>query len=286
MTRRISRRHLLGRAGVAAFGTTGLGLLADAAQSDARVLYLLDPGTCGSGGCSACHACRLHAANSYFQSAEAADLHRAHPYCHCLIKAGPGVPDDTYLTLFGAPTASTRARVDLRMRWVQDALAQAHVPSPTAATHATTDAPSTPTGTSLPPADGVPSQAPPPPSRANPRHPNAHTRQTADLRVKHIAPRRLHLLIRIDQPAHVHAQLLTLRGQLLERRAFRAAAGRTAHAFQIPNGVPPGVYQLRLTLLADESGAQRRLERKVTITGGEKMPHTGREPGPTEMLAG
>lgn len=78
-----------------------------------------------SHNCHACTACHKHAANKLFATAEAADLHRAHPGCKCEVRVGGTLPDSVWIALFGDPDNPAdidRDSVDRRWDWVQDIL--------------------------------------------------------------------------------------------------------------------------------------------------------------------
>ncbi|HEY1480480.1 MAG TPA: hypothetical protein VGF46_10640 [Gaiellales bacterium] len=244
----ITRRGLLGRAGVATCTVLGVGALAGAAEAADHTLYMLDPDTAASGcahGCGGCNACRLHAANSYFADADSADLHRAHPYCRCHVVAGPTVSADTFGVLFGAAPTIARPRVDLRTVWVRDALADALVPPPNEAT--TNRAP----GSVEPATQGPPSSSP-------------VALRVVRLRVWQPVPRQLRLLLEIDAAAHVHARLAVASGRRVGRFAFRADSGVTTHDLAAPNGAPPGAYVLRVRVVS-AGGAVQTFERPLTI---------------------
>jgi hypothetical protein len=73
--------------------------------------FALDPtqgGTCTTGSCVTCQACQLHAANKLFQTAEAADLGRAHPGCLCSVIAGPSFSSAVAANLFSAGAMADR----------------------------------------------------------------------------------------------------------------------------------------------------------------------------------
>jgi hypothetical protein len=72
--------------------------------------------------CHACNACHSHGANKLFATADAANLHRAHPYCHCEVRVGGTLPDDVWIALFGDPADLDRDNVDRRWDWVQQIL--------------------------------------------------------------------------------------------------------------------------------------------------------------------
>jgi hypothetical protein len=92
----LPRRAFLAR-GAAAVGGLVAALAARGATARPRraaglVVYRLSPGgeaadRPGATGCRSCRACRRHGANKLFASAAAADAHRAHPGCRCLVVA-------------------------------------------------------------------------------------------------------------------------------------------------------------------------------------------------------
>ncbi len=84
-----------------------------------RAYYRLNSDVASEAGCK---ACRLHAQNKLFASAQAADLQRAHPYCKCEVVLGEALPFGTWTALFGAPNSLARAAVDRRWADVTAAL--------------------------------------------------------------------------------------------------------------------------------------------------------------------
>ena len=73
--------------------------------------FVLDPtqgGTCTVGSCAPCQACQLHAANKLFQTADAADLGRAHPGCACTVIAGQQFSAAVAANLFSAGAMADR----------------------------------------------------------------------------------------------------------------------------------------------------------------------------------
>ncbi len=117
--RTFSRRQAL-RAGAFTFagGATLLaGTTAAHAQSKERATWMLDPTgggrSCGprefedpkgtvvkSGGCPACNACKHHAKNKLFSSADAADARRAHKGCLCTVVDGPVLAGEVFDSVF------------------------------------------------------------------------------------------------------------------------------------------------------------------------------------------
>ena len=53
-----------------------------------------------SGGCPACNACKPHAKNKLFSSAEAADARRAHKGCLCTVVDGPVLASEVFDSVF------------------------------------------------------------------------------------------------------------------------------------------------------------------------------------------
>ena len=132
---RMRRRSFLKRA-AAAFGGISLPLTRAAgvaaapkpSNSPAPLPYfVLDPehpcGNAPSGhDCSACHACHTHDANKLFVSAVAADQHRAHPNCRCVVKQGGTLPYGTWTAIFGPDPQPRAVMVDRRDQRVQSIL--------------------------------------------------------------------------------------------------------------------------------------------------------------------
>jgi hypothetical protein len=98
-----TRRGFLARslAGAAAL-VAGLPLRGTFAARKRLKVYVLDPlGGKNCGSCSSCNACKAHGANKLFASKEAADAHRAHPYCNCAIREAGFLPTIVWFSLFG-----------------------------------------------------------------------------------------------------------------------------------------------------------------------------------------
>jgi hypothetical protein len=115
------RRQFLIASGTAA-GGVGIALRsrpAGAAKERTLTLYRLtttypDSGL-PCGGCHACRACQLHAANKLFSSEVAAEAGRAHPNCDCAILETE-VSYTTWVRLFGNPKKPHTSSRDLRRR--------------------------------------------------------------------------------------------------------------------------------------------------------------------------
>lgn len=125
----LSRRSLIvaGLAGTAA--VVGVPIAKAAATTS---VWGLDPYGSGQQGCacSACAACRGHAANKIFASPADAHSGRAHPYCKCEVTDLGSVQSYVHDALF--VDGGGRASVDRRWQWVQAALASAPpIPPPT-----------------------------------------------------------------------------------------------------------------------------------------------------------
>jgi hypothetical protein len=114
MSQRLTRRTLITR-GAAAGAVL---VLPSGALSASKTLavFRLETG-CGDGAC-ACHACKLHDANSVFPSRKAADGNRAHIGCNCPIHEGT-LARGAYIALFGDPDHLHSYRADLRDPQVQ-----------------------------------------------------------------------------------------------------------------------------------------------------------------------
>jgi hypothetical protein len=76
----VGRRAFLGLLGLGAVALLPGGASALGRRGKKKLVYRLS-----SRGCSACHACKAHAANRYYRTQEAADADRAHVGCHCKI---------------------------------------------------------------------------------------------------------------------------------------------------------------------------------------------------------
>jgi hypothetical protein len=81
--------------------------------------YSSDPATCPDGTCIGCAACRGHAANRIFSSAQAV---RAHPGCRCLVLPDASISSETYAALFATPNNPAGGPVDRRWPWVAQVL--------------------------------------------------------------------------------------------------------------------------------------------------------------------
>ena len=258
MTTLLSRTGFLSRAAVLTGVTVGAGVLnavADATPMQARAVYILDP-TCG--GCGGCSACRRHAANALFPSAADADLNRAHPYCKCAVLRGVDLPYETWVALFGVPTALVRSHVDRRTPWVTAALAtpltllaapQAPEPLPQVFDTPTLEeaAPG--------PVDELPSRRP-------------QTQPAEGLRVDplRIGPTKRAVAIRLtlSRKAIGHARLIDTKGKVMASLRFAAPTGPSRTTLHVPNGVPPGRYRVVLDLRTS-AGAQRTHRRPIVI---------------------
>lgn len=130
-----SRRSFLTRAGAiaGAIAATGVGSVSPAtAQRKKRKaklpvyqLVAKEPHyhcAPGDSSCRGCRACRRHAKNKLFASAEAANTHRAHVGCRCGIVEARKLPRRKWRRLFGPPSDPTRVSVDLRDKKVRQKL--------------------------------------------------------------------------------------------------------------------------------------------------------------------
>ncbi len=259
MTTLLSRTGFLTRAAVLTGVTVGAGVLnavADAAPLPARAVYVLDP-TCG--GCGGCSACRRHAANALFPTAADADLNRAHPYCKCAVVRRADLPYETWVALFGAPTALVRTHVDRRTPWVTEALAAP--PTPLAAPQAPEplpqafDAP-TPEEAASAPVDELPSSRP----RAQP----AEELDVDALRIG-TTKRAVAIRLTLSRKAIGHARLIDAKGKVVASLRFAAPAGPSKTTLRVPNGVPPGRYRVVLDLRTS-AGAHRTRRSPIVIS--------------------
>jgi len=123
LAERIGRRALLGRGAAGFLVLAALPAACTRSAAATRLVYTLDPdrdlgGACES-GCSACRACRLHAASKLWRTE--ADIRRAHRNCNCSIVSA-AVPAEVHGELFGTPDDPQRGEVDRREAAVQEVL--------------------------------------------------------------------------------------------------------------------------------------------------------------------
>lgn len=255
ISRRYSRRRLLG-AGVLAVGSAVLVGPPIARAAGTVTLYGLDPDGGREGcGCSACSACRSHAANKRFASAADADAGRAHPHCRCLVVARGTVEGAIYDALFVA--GGGRSVVDLRHGWVQVALAGSSSPPPL-----TTPA-QTPAGAAAPEASlsGAPGTGSSRPGGCGGR---ALVGRSATARLRAVWVRRLGcerraVFVQLEASEPLDATIsLQRNGRRLARRSVRLGAGRQVIRLPLATTVPKGPATVRVRFAAAEPGSTAR----------------------------
>ena len=243
------KRFLVGAATLTGGAVTGAVFAGEAQAADLPV-YVLDP-EWGVGGacCHGCRACHLHASNTLFATSADADLYRAHPGCKCVVTEGPMLPRDTWLALFGLPTAIARPLVDRRTQWVADVLAAAAVPQspvtippsvpptnqPTPILSPTTPATRSETILTTPPTAVLAAGA-----------------ATSQLQIRAFRVGRMgrEVLVDLDLsgPAAMQVRLLAGNGRQLVKRHFAATQGVSRFRLKVPNGIRPGRYHVQVSL--------------------------------------
>ena len=221
---------------MAAAGTLGGGLAAQAGASEPLQVWGLDPASGGAPatcGCSACAACLAHAANKLFASASAADGGRAHLHCRCRVVSLGQIDPRIYNALF--VDGGSRDSVDLRYQWVQAVLAR---PAPVAAVFAD-DPPSV-----VPLFAGMPAGS----------VRGAHAVRVAHATLRRVRIRRgpsgrrwLHVDLEAEEPVSVTLSI-TRQGPTLARQVVTGVHGKHRFKLAIPAGAKAGPARLRLRI--------------------------------------
>ena len=237
---------------MAAAGTLGGGLAAQAGASEPLQVWGLDPASGGDPatcGCSACASCIAHAANKLFASAAAADGGRAHLHCKCLVVSLGQIDPGIYNALF--VEGGRRDSVDLRYQWVQAVLAR---PAPVAAA-LTDDPPSV-----------VPLFAGMPVGSVR----GAHAVRVAHATLGRVRIRRgssgrrwLHVDLDAGEPVSVTLSI-TRQGPTLARQVVAGVTGKHRFKVAIPNSAKAGPARLRLRI-RDGAGTVSSITRVIHI---------------------
>jgi hypothetical protein len=218
----------------------------------------LDPGAdsgpgVGGCGCSACSACRSHAANKLFASAADADAGRAHPFCKCLVVALPALAQGTYDALFA--DGGARPSVDRRSQWVQAVLSQEAAAS----------------GTLAAPAVDPPVTAEPAAAADDDAMVDAHL-QRAPLR--HTGARRV-LYLEIDATQPVTATVaITRNGKTIAQRAVERLRGRRQLKLVIPLQAEGGPAHVRVQF-RNKAGHSKIVTRRIHIPHVQQSAERG-----------
>jgi hypothetical protein len=256
---RFSRRRFLG-AGVLAVGTAVLVGPPVARAAASVTVYGLDPDGGRDGcGCSACGACRSHAANKLFATAADAAAGRAHAHCRCQVVGRGTLEGAVYAALF--VDGGGRSSVDRRHDWVQAVLASSSSSSPAVSTPTPSPAgaarPSA--GLSAPSGSGAgPTQSAEPGGRS----PLGTSRTTARLRAawtRRLGPDRRALFVQLEASAPLDATISLQRGgRQLARRRVRLAAGRQVVRLPLATTVAKGPAIVRVRFAATEATSTTR----------------------------
>jgi hypothetical protein len=241
----------LGAGLVAAAGTLG-GFAVQAAASETKQVWALDPfagATAATCGCAACTACVAHGANKLFSSAVTADAGRAHLHCNCAVVSFGRVDRSTYDALFS--DGGVRSSVDRRRQWVRAVLATDPPPAPA-------------TGT-------VVAEAPARELvRDEPREPEVVALRTVHavlgrVRVRRGATGKRWLVAEIDAYETVTASFgLARQGTTVSRRIVGDIAGTKRVRLAIPHRTKGGAARLRVRL-RNADGTVKLVSRTVRI---------------------
>ena len=258
ISKRFSRRRFLGAGALAVGSAVLIGPHVARAASSATV-YGLDPDGGSDGcGCSACGACRSHAANKLFASAADAAAGRAHAHCRCQVVGRGAVEGAIYDALF--VDGGGRSSVDLRHGWVQSVLAASSSP-PAMTTPTQSPAAGARAGAGTP-TSGEAGVGPAQPTGVDDRSSLGTSRTTARLRaawVRRLGPDRRALFVQLDASAPLDATISLQRsGRQLARRSVRLAAGRQVVRLPLATTVPKGPATVRVRFAAAETGSTVR----------------------------